>query len=91
MHRRTSPRFWMIVIAFMLISFTISFLFAQHTFQQSALALAEAQEARDALIDRIEELTMELDFAQTDEYVIRIARNELGMIMPNTVRYINGN
>ena len=29
-------------------------------------------------------------FAQTDDYVIRVARDELGMIMPGEVRYVNG-
>ena len=28
--------------------------------------------------------------SQTDDYVVRTARDELGMIMPDEVRYVNG-
>ena len=39
---------------------------------------------------RVNLLSDQLDFAQTDDYVIRTARDELGMIMPGEVRYVNG-
>ena len=45
----------------------------------------------DALIEKVQSLQTTLDFTETDEYVIRTARNELGMIMPGEVRYVSGN
>ena len=37
----------------------------------------------------IGELQEEIDFVQTDAYVERAARDELGLIMPGEVRYVN--
>ena len=45
---------------------------------------------RDALVLQVNALTDQLNFARTDDYVIRTARDELGMIMPGEVRYVNG-
>ena len=39
---------------------------------------------------QVDELSDRLAYAQTDDYVIRAARDELGMIMPDEVRYVNG-
>ena len=38
----------------------------------------------------MDELSEQLAYARTDEYVMRIARDELGMILPGEVRYVNG-
>ena len=48
------------------------------------------REDRDALILEVNALSDRLAFAQTDDYVIRTARDELGMIMPGEIRYVNG-
>ena len=46
-------------------------------------------EQRDQLVREIGELQEEIDFVQTDAYVERAARDELGLIMPGEVRYVN--
>ena len=56
-----------------------------------AAKLAEVTAERNALIEKVQSLQTTLDFTETDEYVIRTARNELGMIMPGEVRYVSGN
>ena len=60
----------------------------------SRLDAASAQvsaltEQRDQLVREIGELQEEIDFVQTDAYVERAARDELGLIMPGEVRYVN--
>ena len=50
--------------------------------------LAEVNARRQTLLDEVEALSAELEFARTDEYVIRVARDELGMLMPGEVRYV---
>ena len=45
---------------------------------------------RDSLRLQADALSSELDYAQTDAYIERVARDELGMIMPGEVRYVNG-
>lgn len=89
MHRRVRPRFWLFVIGVMLIVFAIGGISAQRTLAKGGAELTELAEERARLNAEREELTEAYAFVQTDEYVIRTARNELGMLMPNEVRYIS--
>ena len=88
---RVLPKFWLFVIAIMLLAFGVSFAVAGHSLIEGQKALAAVTSQRDALVQEVTTLTQTLDFARTDEYVIRVARDELGMIMPGEIRYIAGN
>ena len=90
MRRRVKPRFWLIMIALTLIVSAASFAVMNRRFAQGEQRLKKVQAERDALILQVDALSDKLEFAQTDDYVIRIARDELGMIMPGEVRYVNG-
>ena len=90
MRRRVKPRFWVIMIALTLIVFLTSFAVMNGRYAQGEQRLKKAQADRDALILQVSALSEQLAFAQTDDYVIRTARDELGMIMPGEVRYVNG-
>ena len=91
MRLQIQPRFWMIVIVLMLIAFGISFAAAQSSLRKGERALAEAIAQRTALQQEYEDLSDALEFARTDDYVIRVARDELGLIMPGEIRYVSGN
>ena len=90
MRRRVKPRFWVIMIALTLIVFLTSFAVMRGRYVQGEQRLKKVQADRDALILQVSALSDKLAFAQTDDYVIRTARDELGMIMPGEVRYVNG-
>ena len=90
MRRRVKPRFWGFMIAVTLIVFLASFAVMRIRYGYGAQQLAQAQRERDALKVEAKSLGEQLDFAQTDEYVMRIARDELNMIMPGEIRYVNG-
>lgn len=90
MRRRVKPRFWAFMIAVTLIVFLASFAVTNHRYAQGAERLRRVREDRDELILQAETLADKLAFAQTDDYVVRVARDELGMIMPGEVRYVNG-
>ncbi|MDO4867942.1 MAG: septum formation initiator family protein [Clostridia bacterium] len=90
MRRRIKPRFWVFMIAVTLLVFGTSFIVMQHRYNQGTRQLRQAREERDALILQVSALSDELEFAQTDDYIIRMARDELGMIMPGEIRYVNG-
>ena len=90
MRRRVMPRFWVFMIAVTLIVFCASFLVARHRYVQGAERLRQTRQERDEIILQANALSDKLAFAQTDDYVIRVARDELGMIMPGEVRYVNG-
>jgi len=48
------------------------------------------EQEKAALAAQIAQLKDEIAFAQTDEYVERVARDELGLIQPGEVRYVIG-
>lgn len=89
MHLRIHPRFCLIIIGIMLVAFGVSLAFAQRDLNEVSLRLDEVTAQRTALAEELKELQDELNFAQTDDYVIRVARDELGMIMPGEIRYTN--
>ena len=90
MRRRVKPRFWVFMIAVTLLVFLASFAVMRIRYNYGAERLAQAQSARDALAVEAKSKAAQLEFAQTDEYVMRIARDELNMIMPGEIRYVNG-
>ena len=90
MRRRVKPRFWVMMIAVTVIVFLASFNVMRGRYAQGTKRLREVEKARDELILQVDALSEELEFARTDDYVIRVARDELGMILPGEVRYVNG-
>ena len=90
MRRRAKPRFWLLLIAVTLLVFGASFMVMQARYTQGEARLKQVRSDRDALVLEVNALTDQLNFARTDDYVIRVARDELGMIMPGEVRYVNG-
>ena len=90
MRRRVKPRFWVFMICVTLVVFLASFLVMNRRCELGAQRLRQVREERDALILETNALSEKLEFARTDDYVIRTARDELGMIMPGEVRYVNG-
>ena len=90
MRRRVKPRFWLFLIVVTLLVFCTSFAVMRARYTQGEARLRQAREDRDALILQVNALSDQLAFARTDDYVIRTARDELGMILPGEVRYVNG-
>lgn len=90
MRRRVKPRFWVLMIVVTAVVFLSSFAVMQLRFNQGAARLAQAESERDALALQARTLSDQLEFAATDDYVIKVARDELNMIMPDEVRYVNG-
>lgn len=90
MRRRVKPRFWVFMITVTLIVFLASFAVMRLRYAQVEQRLAAVRTSRDELTMQVNALSEKLSFAQTDAYVIRTARDELGMIMPGEVRYVNG-
>ena len=90
MHRRIHPKFWLFVIVLMLLVFGISFAFAQHSLSEGQAELDRVLAQRDALVDEVQTLRSTLEFTGTNDYVIRVARSELGMLMPGEIRYVSG-
>ena len=89
MHRyRIAPRFYVFLIAVMLIVFGVSFAVSYGRLQGEIDQLNAAKAEQDALTAEIAALKQEYTDIQTDEYVERIARDELGMLYPGEIRYV---
>lgn len=89
MHRyRIAPRFYVFLIAVMLIVFGVSFAVSYGRLQSEIDQLNAAKAEQDALTAEIAALKQEYTDIQTDEYVERIARDELGMLYPGEIRYV---
>ena len=89
MRRRTTPKFWIFMIVSMLVVFGACFGVLLNQYLDGAQRLEEVQSARDELISQVDALSHEMDYVQTDEYIMRAARDELGLIMPGEIRYVN--
>ena len=87
---RTTPRFWLFMIVTTLIVFGVSFGVLQHRYSEGERQLARINDYRDELDLQVRDLNDELEYVQTDAYIIRAARDQLGLIMPSEVRYVNG-
>ena len=85
------PRFYMFMIVALLAVLAVSFTVGALKLHEGDAVLADKKNERNALSAEISDLQDEIDFAQTDEFVERTARDELGLIMPGEIRYVGGN
>jgi len=90
MRLRIRPRFWLLIISLMLVAFGASYAAAQRSLQEGQHKLETAAAEYHAMEQTVAGLHDKLDFVQTDEYIIRVARAELSMIMPGEIRYVSG-
>ena len=86
---RVKPRFWVFIIVVMLICFGTSYAVTQLRYGQVTQHVNALSREKVGLIDRITELSSELSYVRTDDYVERIARDELNMIRPGEIRYVS--
>lgn len=89
MRLRIQPRFCVILIAVMLIVFSLSLTLACRELRTGAAKLDQVRTEYAALQAELTELREELAYAQTDEYVERVARDELGLLRPGEIRYVS--
>jgi len=55
---------------------------------KSARALREARIEREEMLQHTQALRERLSYMQTDDYIMRTARSDLGLILPGEIRYI---
>ena len=91
MQRRISvqPRFWVFLIVVMCLCFGASYAATRMHYGRLIDHVNELSREKVGLIDRITELSSQLSYVSTDEYVERIARDELNMIRPGEIRYVS--
>ena len=83
------PRFWLFVIALMLVCFGASFAVTQVHYDRLSEHVDALTQEKIGLMDRVDVLTSQLSYVSTDAYVERVARDELNMIRPGEIRYVS--
>lgn len=89
MRLKIHPRFCLILITVMIIVFGTSIAIARRDLRAGEARLAQVQDEHAALQEQLVLLREELAYSQTDEYVERVARDELGLLMPGEIRYVS--
>ena len=91
LQRRVSirPRFYIFIIMLMILCFAASFIVAQVHYSRVARQVNSLTLERLGLTARINQLSAQLNYVRTDDYIERVARDELNMIMPGEIRYVS--
>ena len=86
---RATPRLWLFMIGFMLVCFGITFTASQIRYNQLSEHLSMLNQQKITLTNQISSLNDQLAYVRSNEYVERVARDELNMIMPGEIRYVS--
>lgn len=90
MHRyKIAPRFYCFLIVCMLVVFGVSFAISYGRLTGEVNSLNAAKAEQQELAAEVAELRQEISDIQTDEYIERMAREELGMLYPGEIRYVD--
>ncbi|MBQ3575517.1 MAG: septum formation initiator family protein [Clostridia bacterium] len=85
--RRAGARFYVLIIALMVLFFGVSGIVSHHRLNKAAAHADALELERDTLRIRIDGLMKELEYVRSDEFILRTAREKLKLIMPGEIRY----
>ena len=82
------PRFWGLICVLLIIGFSVALAvqYVRLRSQEATLANLESEQRR--LMQEVDELSQTAEYMQTDEYIEQAARERLGMLMPDEIRYV---
>lgn len=87
--RQAKARFYVIIIALMIVFFGISFGISQNRLENAARHADALETEKERLDIQVRELTETMEYMHTDEYIERFARDVLKLIRPGEIRYVN--
>ncbi len=88
--KTVKPRFWLLMMAVLAVVF-MSVYVSQGQYLTSQAASIQALEQQKAqALDENAALERKIAFAKTSEYVERVAREQLGLLKKNEVRFVAG-
>jgi len=89
MQLKITPRFCLILIGVMLVVFSMSIGLSYLDLARGSEKLEAVHAEYTELQKQLQQLNENLLYVQTDDYVERIARDELGMLRPGEIRYVS--
>jgi len=88
--KTVKPRFWLLMMAALVVVFGCVYL-SQGQYLTTQAQRIEALEAEKAqALDDNAALERKIAFTKTSEYVERVARDQLGLLKKNEVRFVAG-
>ena len=88
--KTVKPRFWLLMIAVMAIVFCGVYISQGQYLASQADSVRALEEKKAQGLDENAALQRKIDFTKTSEYVERVARDQLGLLKKNEVRYVSG-
>lgn len=88
---KIKSRFWFILMALMLIVSAIVTAEQNQTIAVQSARIAEMTATKENMEIDIASAERKLEFCKSDDYIERIARSQLGLVMPDEVLYVNAN
>lgn len=88
--RNVKPRFYLLLMMVLLAVFLGVYLSQSGFMSRRAEQIAQLEAQRNLAEQQNAELERKIAFSKTDEYVERVAREELGLLKPGEIRYVPG-
>lgn len=86
--RRAKPKFWLFIMAIFLITFSFAYLLEGDYIDRQAEHVKSLQAEKEAALTANADLERKIAFADTPEYVERVAREDLGLLKPGQIRFV---
>ena len=89
MKRKTvRPRFFVLLSLIAVAVFCAGTMAVRARMDQNAELLKQVRQEQQALVDELDRLEEEIEYAQTEEYIENAAREELKWLKPGEIRYM---
>ncbi len=88
--KTVKPRFWLLLIAVMLVVFGSVYVSQAQYLSTQAQHIESLEAEKVRALDENAALERKIAFAKTNEYVERVARDQLGLLKKNEVRFVSG-
>jgi cell division protein FtsB len=90
--KTVKPRFWLLMMAVLAMVFCGVYISQSQYLSSQAESVQALEQLKSQALDENAALERKIAFAKTSEYVERVARDQLGLLKKNEVRYVaNGN
>ena len=88
--KTVKPRFWLLMMAVLAMVFMGVYVSQNQYLTTQAVSIQALELKKAQALDENAALERKIAFAKTSEYVERVAREQLGLLKKNEVRFVSG-
>ena len=88
--KTVKPRFWLLMMAVLALVFVGVYVSQGQYLTTQAESIQALEQKKAQALDENAALERKIAFAKTSEYVERVAREQLGLLKKNEVRFVSG-